>query len=163
MVIQEINKPITATQTQKCRTNLLLLLFSPPIHQSFLSFCCLYNRKTYNGKKSALFPLLPYSLLKDNASAQKGEIFNFQGLDIEKKLQQLPLPFTFMHSILCCLPVFNFLQVAFKTGDYKQQLIFIGGLTDGFLATEYVSYYIPHFHLPSFPLVHSLLHLCFFC
>lgn len=29
-------------------------------------------------------------------------------------------------------------QVAFKTGDYKQQVIFIGGLTDGFLATEYV-------------------------
>lgn len=30
------------------------------------------------------------------------------------------------------------LQVAFKTGDYKQQVIFIGGLTDGFMATEYV-------------------------
>ncbi|KAJ8767522.1 hypothetical protein K2173_017591 [Erythroxylum novogranatense] len=30
------------------------------------------------------------------------------------------------------------IQVAFKTGDYKQQLIFIGGLTDGFLATEYL-------------------------
>lgn len=30
------------------------------------------------------------------------------------------------------------IQVAFKTGDYKQQVIFIGGLTDGFLATEYV-------------------------
>ncbi|KAJ4847252.1 hypothetical protein Tsubulata_004664 [Turnera subulata] len=29
-------------------------------------------------------------------------------------------------------------QVAFKTGDYKQQLIFVGGLTDGFLATEYL-------------------------
>ncbi|XP_011071537.1 UPF0613 protein PB24D3.06c [Sesamum indicum] len=29
-------------------------------------------------------------------------------------------------------------QVAFKTGDYKQQVIFIGGLTDGFLATEYL-------------------------
>lgn len=28
-------------------------------------------------------------------------------------------------------------QVAFKTGDYKQQVIFIGGLTDGFLATQY--------------------------
>lgn len=53
-----------------------------------------------------------------------------------------------MHSILCRLPAVNFLQVAFKTGDYKQQVIFIGGLTDGFLATEYVSYYIPHFHLP---------------
>ncbi|KAL1536260.1 UPF0613 protein PB24D3.06c [Salvia divinorum] len=26
--------------------------------------------------------------------------------------------------------------VAFKTGDYKQQVIFIGGLTDGFLATD---------------------------
>lgn len=31
------------------------------------------------------------------------------------------------------------MQVAFKTGDYKQQAIFIGGLTDGFLATEYVT------------------------
>lgn len=31
-------------------------------------------------------------------------------------------------------------QVAFKTGDYQQQVIFIGGLTDGFFATEYVSY-----------------------
>ncbi|XP_022734740.1 UPF0613 protein PB24D3.06c-like [Durio zibethinus] len=30
------------------------------------------------------------------------------------------------------------IQVAFKTGEYKQQLIFIGGLTDGFLATEYL-------------------------
>ncbi|KAI5650599.1 hypothetical protein M9H77_36604 [Catharanthus roseus] len=29
-------------------------------------------------------------------------------------------------------------QVAFKTGDYKQQVIFIGGLTDGFLATQYL-------------------------
>nr|POE60084.1 hypothetical protein CFP56_68490 [Quercus suber] len=28
------------------------------------------------------------------------------------------------------------IQVAFKTGDYKQQVIFIGGLTDGFLATD---------------------------
>ncbi|XP_063940070.1 uncharacterized protein LOC108202628 isoform X8 [Daucus carota subsp. sativus] len=30
------------------------------------------------------------------------------------------------------------IQVAFKTGDYKQQAIFIGGLTDGFLATDYL-------------------------
>ncbi|KAL0548293.1 hypothetical protein IC582_012741 [Cucumis melo] len=30
------------------------------------------------------------------------------------------------------------IQVAFKTGDYKQQVIFIGGLTDGFMATEYL-------------------------
>ncbi|KAL6185853.1 hypothetical protein ACLB2K_041976 [Fragaria x ananassa] len=30
------------------------------------------------------------------------------------------------------------IQVAFKTGDYRQQVIFIGGLTDGFLATEYL-------------------------
>ncbi|KAL5701713.1 hypothetical protein ACHQM5_027023 [Ranunculus cassubicifolius] len=29
-------------------------------------------------------------------------------------------------------------QVAFKTADFKQQVIFIGGLTDGFLATEYL-------------------------
>ncbi|KAI3948244.1 hypothetical protein MKX01_014843 [Papaver californicum] len=29
-------------------------------------------------------------------------------------------------------------QVAFKTGDFKQQVIFIGGLTDGLLATDYV-------------------------
>ncbi|XP_057524568.1 UPF0613 protein PB24D3.06c-like isoform X1 [Amaranthus tricolor] len=29
-------------------------------------------------------------------------------------------------------------QVAFKTGDYKQQVVFIGGLTDGFMATEYL-------------------------
>ncbi|GAV60927.1 DUF1749 domain-containing protein [Cephalotus follicularis] len=30
------------------------------------------------------------------------------------------------------------IQVAFKTGNYKQQVIFIGGLTDGFFATEYL-------------------------
>ncbi|CAI0560015.1 unnamed protein product [Linum tenue] len=30
------------------------------------------------------------------------------------------------------------IQVAFKTGEHKQQVIFIGGLTDGFLATEYL-------------------------
>lgn len=30
------------------------------------------------------------------------------------------------------------IQVAFKIGDYRQQVIFIGGLTDGFLATEYL-------------------------
>ncbi|XWS13559.1 hypothetical protein CRYUN_Cryun36dG0047400 [Craigia yunnanensis] len=30
------------------------------------------------------------------------------------------------------------IQVAFKTGDYKQQVIFIGGMADGFLATEYL-------------------------
>lgn len=30
------------------------------------------------------------------------------------------------------------MQVAFKSGNYKQQVIFIGGLTDGFLATEYL-------------------------
>ncbi|KAL3507985.1 hypothetical protein ACH5RR_033367 [Cinchona calisaya] len=30
------------------------------------------------------------------------------------------------------------IQVAFKTGDYRQQVIFIGGLTDGFLATQYL-------------------------
>lgn len=35
---------------------------------------------------------------------------------------------------------FSVLQVAFKTGDFKRQVIFIGGLTDGFLATSYVSY-----------------------
>ncbi|KAF3791698.1 hypothetical protein EJ110_NYTH13884 [Nymphaea thermarum] len=29
-------------------------------------------------------------------------------------------------------------QVAFKTGDFKQQVIFIGGLTDGLLATSYL-------------------------
>ncbi|KAM0951007.1 putative fusarinine C esterase SidJ, alpha/Beta hydrolase [Dioscorea sansibarensis] len=29
-------------------------------------------------------------------------------------------------------------QVAFKTGDFNQQVIFIGGLTDGLLATEYL-------------------------
>ncbi|RWR76648.1 UPF0613 protein PB24D3.06c [Cinnamomum micranthum f. kanehirae] len=29
-------------------------------------------------------------------------------------------------------------QVAFKTGDFKQQVIFVGGLTDGLLATEYL-------------------------
>ncbi|KAK1318760.1 hypothetical protein QJS10_CPB04g00660 [Acorus calamus] len=29
-------------------------------------------------------------------------------------------------------------QVAFKNGEFKQQVIFIGGLTDGFLATEYL-------------------------
>lgn len=30
------------------------------------------------------------------------------------------------------------IQVAFRTGDYKQQVIFIGGLGDGFMATEYL-------------------------
>lgn len=30
------------------------------------------------------------------------------------------------------------IQIAFKTGDFKQQVIFIGGLTDGLLATEYL-------------------------
>lgn len=30
------------------------------------------------------------------------------------------------------------MQIAFKTGDYKQQVVFIGGLTDGFMATEYL-------------------------
>jgi triacylglycerol esterase/lipase EstA (alpha/beta hydrolase family) len=30
------------------------------------------------------------------------------------------------------------IQVAFKTGEYKQQVIFIGGLTDGLLATDYL-------------------------
>lgn len=29
-------------------------------------------------------------------------------------------------------------QVAFKTGDFNQQVIFLGGLTDGLLATEYL-------------------------
>lgn len=29
-------------------------------------------------------------------------------------------------------------QVAFRTGDFNQQVIFIGGLTDGLLATEYL-------------------------
>ncbi|KAL9250568.1 UPF0613 protein PB24D3.06c-like protein, partial [Drosera capensis] len=28
--------------------------------------------------------------------------------------------------------------VAFKTGDYKQQVIFVGGLTDGLMATDYL-------------------------
>lgn len=30
------------------------------------------------------------------------------------------------------------IQVAFKTGDHQKQVIFIGGLTDGFLGTEYL-------------------------
>lgn len=30
------------------------------------------------------------------------------------------------------------MQVAFKTDDYKKRAIFIGGLTDGSVATEYV-------------------------
>lgn len=30
------------------------------------------------------------------------------------------------------------IQVAFKTGEHKQQVVFIGGLTDGFIATEYL-------------------------
>ncbi|KAJ4751613.1 UPF0613 protein PB24D3.06c [Rhynchospora pubera] len=29
-------------------------------------------------------------------------------------------------------------QVAFKTGDFTQQVVFVGGLTDGLLATEYI-------------------------
>ncbi|CAN6481962.1 unnamed protein product [Victoria cruziana] len=32
----------------------------------------------------------------------------------------------------------NPIQVAFRTGDFKQQVIFIGGHTDGFLATSYL-------------------------
>lgn len=35
------------------------------------------------------------------------------------------------HALRC-----NFLQVAFKIGDYKQQVIFIGGLKEGILAAE---------------------------
>lgn len=45
-----------------------------------------------------------------------------------------------MYSIRDALLTLSFtMQVAFKTGDFKQQVIFIGGLTDGFMATEYVS------------------------
>ncbi|XP_054807347.1 UPF0613 protein PB24D3.06c-like isoform X2 [Prosopis cineraria] len=32
----------------------------------------------------------------------------------------------------------NAIQVAFRTGDHKRQVIFIGGLTNGFLATSYL-------------------------
>ncbi|KZV55422.1 hypothetical protein F511_40088 [Dorcoceras hygrometricum] len=39
------------------------------------------------------------------------------------------------------------IQVAFKTGDYKQQVIFIGGLTDGFLATEYDTRLVLYDHM----------------
>lgn len=39
----------------------------------------------------------------------------------------------------CLSHHYMYLQVAFKTGEYKQQVIFIGGLTDGLLATEYVA------------------------
>lgn len=42
-----------------------------------------------------------------------------------------------MHRLQLKISGVLYLQVAFKTGDYKQQVIFIGGLTDGFLATEY--------------------------
>ncbi|KAL5146427.1 hypothetical protein HKD37_06G016257 [Glycine soja] len=38
------------------------------------------------------------------------------------------------------LDLVNALKVAFKTGDFKWQVAFIGRLTDGFLATSYVSY-----------------------
>lgn len=47
--------------------------------------------------------------------------------------------FLFLMMILRCqILVDMFVQVAFKTGDFKQEVIFIGGLTDGLLATEYV-------------------------
>ncbi|KAK4797132.1 hypothetical protein SAY86_029458 [Trapa natans] len=39
-------------------------------------------------------------------------------------------------------------RVAFKTGDYKQQVIFIGGLTDGFLATESGQTYLEPLAIP---------------
>jgi hypothetical protein len=54
----------------------------------------------------------------------------------QKELNFCELAFIFQHNDLVI--VFLTVQVAFKTGDYKQQVIFIGGLTDGFLATEYV-------------------------
>ena len=49
-----------------------------------------------------------------------------------------------------------YVQVAFKTGDYKQEVIFIGGLTDGFLATEYV-------HFSWFQVVNILCALRMYC
>lgn len=52
----------------------------------------------------------------------------------------MPQIFLSSHELRDIIPITNLLlvQVAFKTGDYKQQVIFIGGLTDGFLATQYV-------------------------
>lgn len=37
---------------------------------------------------------------------------------------------------LCAITSLFFFQVAFRTGDFNHQVIFIGGLTDGLLATE---------------------------
>lgn len=49
----------------------------------------------------------------------------------------------FLKILLDVSMIFFFcLQVAFKTGNYKQQVIFIGGLTDGLLATEYAYIFI---------------------
>lgn len=55
------------------------------------------------------------------------------------------------------------MQVAFKTGDYRQQVIFIGGLTDGFLATEYVTLLVNFFSFCSdilSPISHPNVCLC---
>jgi hypothetical protein len=37
---------------------------------------------------------------------------------------------------ICAITSLFLSQVAFKTGDFNHQVIFIGGLTDGLLATE---------------------------
>ncbi|KAG0591656.1 hypothetical protein KC19_1G191200 [Ceratodon purpureus] len=43
-------------------------------------------------------------------------------------------------SCACCLnwPLVAWMKVAFQSGNYKQHVIIIGGLTDGLFATDYV-------------------------
>ncbi|KAG8100306.1 hypothetical protein GUJ93_ZPchr0013g36780 [Zizania palustris] len=48
-------------------------------------------------------------------------------------------------------------QVAFRTGDFNQQVIFIGGLTDGFLATDYLEPLSLALELEKWSLVQPLL------
>ena len=55
----------------------------------------------------------------------------------------------------------SLMQVAFKTGDFNQQVIFIGGLTDGLLATEYVTSSCKIYDVIMYVCaLHSCLHMC---
>ncbi|KAM7260017.1 hypothetical protein ACFE04_015758 [Oxalis oulophora] len=68
--------------------------------------------------------------------AVQSQILNIINSPVAVQSQHLNL----MHTLLVdyCPLGSLLLVVAFRTGDYKQQVIFIGGLTDGFLATDYL-------------------------
>ncbi|KAL2530467.1 alpha/beta-hydrolase superfamily protein [Forsythia ovata] len=70
-----------------------------------------------------------FKMASNSSSASAGDSLGGGGGPINKKRQFRGVMFKYGPK-----PI----QVAFKTGDYKQQVIFIGGLTDGFLATEYL-------------------------